>query len=520
MLDSLLTEAARRAIDGAAILAARAGAPVREPEHLLWVLALDESQASEVLTRGGVTRQELTSFIPLRTSVENGDELSPAAVSETQPSIPDSPDFRRVLAVAAQIASRQGGHAQVGTEELLVGLASVESPASRFLARFGLTPQALAEPNAEPAAQSPDALSVDFDIQWQQQPEVDRTGALRILDAALNRAGEGLRVLEDFARFALDDAHLTRRLKQCRHDLRQPLAGLPLAELLRARDTQADVGARITTRSEVVRTSTAHVAQAAFKRVEEAVRSLEEFSKLWSALAAEQFERLRYRLYTLEKALFLAELNRRALGDRRLYLLVTESLCQTDLESAVRGACSGGVAMVQCREKNLPERTLVEHARRLREWARDAGAIFIMNDRADLAVAVDADGVHLGQEDLNVKEARQIVGSDRLVGVSTHTIEQARRAVLDGADYIGVGPVFASSTKEFDAPAGVDFVKQVAAEISLPWFAIGGINLDNVDQVLEAGGRRIAVSHAILAASDPSAAAKALSERLSGAAQP
>src|SRR4029077_11335298 len=118
-------------------------------------------------------------------------------------------------------------------------------------------------------------------------------------------------------------------------------------------------------------------------------------------------------------------------------------------------------------------RRVAEGTRGDRAGRRDMDALFVMNDRADLAVLADAAGEHDRQEELTVKEARRIVGPDRLVGVSTHTIEQARQAVLDGADYLGVGPVFPSGTKSFDQLAGLDFVRQVAAEIKLPWFAIG-----------------------------------------------
>src|SRR5207244_2916050 len=126
----------------------------------------------------------------------------------------------------------------------------------------------------------------------------------------------------------------------------------------------------------------------------------------------------------------------------------------------------------------------VSWGRYVREWTSAAGALFIMNDRPDLAVLTEADGVHVGQEELTVRDARRIVGPNKLVGVSTHSIEQARAAVLDGADYIGVGPVFSSGTKSFGALAGLEFVRQVSAEISLPAFAIGGIDAQNVEQVI------------------------------------
>jgi thiamine-phosphate pyrophosphorylase len=381
-----------------------------------------------------------------------------------------------------------------------------------------VTPQRLGLYGTQPAGQQVEPISIDFDIHWRDATEENRTETLRIIDAAANRAREGLRVLEDYARFALDDAHLTRRLKECRHNLRDALSALPATGLLRSRETQTDVGTQIKTQSEMVRQSPLDVAVAACKRVQEAVRSLEEFGKLWSTSAAGQLEQLRYATYTLEKALFVTEVNCRELAARRLYLLVTESLCPHGTGPAVRGALAGGAGIVQLREKDLPERRLVELGRRVRAWTREADALYIMNDRADLAVVTDADGVHVGQEELSVKEARRIVGPHRLVGVSTHTIDQARRAVLDGADYIGVGPVFPSATKSFESLAGLELVREVAAEISLPWFAIGGITAENANLVRESGATRIAVSHAILSADDPEAAARTLHERvMSGA---
>ncbi len=133
-----------------------------------------------------------------------------------------------------------------------------------------------------------------------------------------------------------------------------------------------------------------------------------------------------------------------------------------------------------------------------------------MNDRPDLAALASADGVHLGQEELSVKDARSIVGPQALVGVSTHSLEQARSAVIDGADYIGVGPTFPSGTKPFDEFPGVDLLRAVAAEIRLPAFAIGGIDATNVGQVLEAGFTRIAVAGAITTAEDVGQAAEEL----------
>jgi thiamine-phosphate pyrophosphorylase len=509
MFDDLLTEAARRALARSAALAAAGEASQREPLHLLWALALDDSEAAETLRFRGVTLEHLERLCPLPRLEEALGAASPAPGDW-----PASIEFRRVVAAAAQAAALRGRQAEIGTGDLLAALGSVESVASRVLSDLNVRVHEMSDSSFETP---PAPIDVDFQIDWRQEAAGDQNAVLRILDAAANRAREGLRVLEDYARFALDDAHLTRRLKESRHALRQALDGLPAEALLRSRDTQSDVGTAISTPSEIVRHSGADVAQAAFKRAQEAVRSLEEFSKLLSPTAAARFERLRYELYTLEKSLTLTLFNRRGLADRRLYLLATEAQCPHGLGPAVRAALAGGVSIVQLREKDMPELRLLELARRVRVWTRETGALFIMNDRADLAVAADADGVHVGQDELPVKEARAIVGPRRLIGVSTHTIEQARQAVLDGADYLGVGPVFPSATKSFNSLAGLDFVREVAAEISLPWFAIGGINADSVAAVIEAGAQRIAVSQAILSAEDPAAAAARLWEGLKSA---
>jgi thiamine-phosphate pyrophosphorylase len=513
MHDESMTEAARRALARSATLAGSCGASARDPIHLLWAVVLDESEAAETLKRVGVTRERLQQLCPLAISQDalgaEGQTTAEVAVSNSRRR--DSADFRRVLVAAGQAAGLRGRQAEVGTGDLLAALAAVESDASRALAELNVRPQTVSGAEADAA---PASLDVDFRIDWRDSSPADHTATLRIIDAAANRAREGLRVLEDYARFALDDAHLTRRLKECRHALREALAAFPAETLLRSRETQSDVGTTISTPAETVRVSPADVAQAAGKRTQEALRSLEEFGKILSATAAARLERLRYELYTLEKGLALTAFNRRELADRRLYLLATEALCPHGLGPAVRAALVGGATIVQLREKEMPERRLMELGRRVRAWTRETDSLFIMNDRADLAVATDADGVHVGQDELPVKDARAIVGPHRLVGVSTHTLEQARRAVLDGADYLGVGPVFPSATKSFDSLAGLELVREVAAEISLPWFAIGGINVENVSTVLEAGATRIAVSHAILSAEDPGAVASTLCEHL------
>jgi thiamine-phosphate pyrophosphorylase len=198
-------------------------------------------------------------------------------------------------------------------------------------------------------------------------------------------------------------------------------------------------------------------------------------------------------------------------------VLVTDSLCKASLAGTVKEATLGGATMIQLREKDCDDRTLLARARLVREVTRASDALFIVNDRPDIARLADADGVHLGQEDMPIRDARRILGEETLIGVSTHNMEQVRRAILEGADYIGVGPTFPSRTKQFEALAGLAFVREALAETTLPAFAIGGIDLSNVAQVVAAGGRRIAVSAAICAAADPRAAARQLCAALNAA---
>jgi thiamine-phosphate pyrophosphorylase len=182
--------------------------------------------------------------------------------------------------------------------------------------------------------------------------------------------------------------------------------------------------------------------------------------------------------------------------------------------AVARALAEAGVHAIQLRDKELDDRALLERARALHAILRPAGVLFIMNDRPDLAVLALADGVHVGQEELSVKDVRAIVGPKALIGVSTHSIEQARQAVLDGANYLGVGPTFPSGTKHFESFPGLGLLRAVAAEIRLPAFAIGGITAENLPQVLETGMGRIAVGQAISRAADPAAAARALLARL------
>jgi thiamine-phosphate pyrophosphorylase len=190
-----------------------------------------------------------------------------------------------------------------------------------------------------------------------------------------------------------------------------------------------------------------------------------------------------------------------------------------DLERVRRLAeetLAGGVDVIQLRDKSATDRELLRAGEIVRKATRTAQALFIVNDRADLALALDADGVHVGQDELPVGVVRKLLGPSRLIGLSTHNVEQALVGERDGADYLGVGPTFPSRTKPFDDFPGLSFIREVARQIAIPWFAIGGIDQANLKEVFDAGATRVAVSGALIEADVPGAAARSLKTMLQG----
>ncbi len=288
--------------------------------------------------------------------------------------------------------------------------------------------------------------------------------------------------------------------------------------MIDSRDTQDDVGTHIMTMSERTRENPRAVLAANFKRIAEALRSLEEYSKLIDVWLAGRFEVLRYDIYTVEKMTMTAVASHRALGEARLMVLIGGLPTLGDLTWIVEEVIAGGADVIQYREKDVPDRELLRRAREVRIITARARIPMIMNDRADLARLAGCDGVHLGQEDISIRDARRVLSTAAHIGVSTHDRPQLEAAILAGATYLGVGPVFPSPTKEFSEPelAGLSYVRLAAESTALPWFAIGGINPENIARVVEAGATRIAVSSAVVHAQSPRQAATKLKSRLDG----
>jgi len=337
---------------------------------------------------------------------------------------------------------------------------------------------------------------------------------LRLLDANYNRAREAMRVLEDYARFVLNDEMLSGFAKQLRHDLSQCIGQIPLDKRIAARDTPGDVGTRISTDTEKQRQDAAAVAQAAAQRLTEALRCLEEYSKIISADIAGRIEAMRYRSYELEKR-FMARMNLSAnFVHVRLFVLLTEKLCRGSILQVAEQVLAGGADCIQLREKDKSDAELLRLAREISKLCHRRGALFIMNDRADLAVLADADGVHLGQDDLGVDQVRKLVRPGMLIGKSTHSLEEAKAALAEGADYIAVGSVFASGTKPQVQRGGTELLGEVSDFCDRPIIAIGGITAQNAACALAAGATGVAVCQAVIATDDPAEAARTIKGQL------
>ncbi|MCT7949390.1 thiamine phosphate synthase [Ancylothrix sp. C2] len=324
---------------------------------------------------------------------------------------------------------------------------------------------------------------------------VAQNAVFRILDANLDRAREGLRILEEWCRFGLNNSSFAAECKE----MRQELAKWHSPELRAARDTLGDVGTALSHPQEERRASITDLLQANFSRVEEALRVLEEYGKLYHPQMGSIFKQMRYRVYNLESSL-MAYPRHQLLQRSGLYLVTSAA---EHLFTIVEAALQGGLTLVQYRDKESEDCERLRNAKILCNLCHRYGALFIINDRVDLALAVDADGVHLGQQDVPIAMARQMLGPARVIGRSTTNAEELQKALDEGADYVGVGPVFETPTKQGKAAAGFEYVSYAAQNCPIPWFAIGGIDMTNLNDVLGAGAQRVAVVRAIMQAEQP-----------------
>lgn len=345
------------------------------------------------------------------------------------------------------------------------------------------------------------------------------TAVYRIIDANFNRAREAARLMEEFCRFTLNNTSLSAKAKQLRHILCSTINNLNAERLICCRDIEGDVGKEMQVEGQMSRNDLSDCFTAAAKRLTEALRVLAETSKSLDADAARCFERLRFNAYELEKEIVIFSSTVLKFGKVYLYVLINISQEDDRVEvwRLAKDCITGGADCLQLRHKDLSDSAVLEIAKEFVQICGEGKVLSIINDRADIAVLTGADGVHLGQDDLSCQEIRRLQQKPMIVGISTHNIDQLKNAISQSPTYTAVGPVFSSLTKPGIKAVGLEYVREAGhllRDNKIGPVAIGGITLDNVEAVLEAGATAIAVSSAVSKADKPEELCKKLKDKI------
>lgn len=339
---------------------------------------------------------------------------------------------------------------------------------------------------------------------------------LRIIDANTNRIGEGLRLLEEYARMVLNDTGITQQLKNLRHTA----VSLPVeiqTGLLAARDSAGDVGRSMNVPGEEKRRGIPEMVIANAKRVQESLRVMEELAKTaGSELDPEKYRKARFSLYTVEKELMLKLRRYDKLEKLRgLYVIIDAAFLRgRDPAGLALEIIQSGVTVLQYRDKiNSPGDRLI-NAGKIKAACAGTGTIFIINDSLETALAVDAGGLHIGQDDIPCDVARRLLPADKVLGVSVRTAAEALKARDQGADHLGVGAIYATSTKDDASVVGPARITEIRQAVDMPVVAIGGISVENIGDVMKAGADSAAVISAVLGADDAGLAVRLLREKI------
>jgi thiamine-phosphate pyrophosphorylase len=344
------------------------------------------------------------------------------------------------------------------------------------------------------------------------------TDTFRIIDANLNRTGEGLRVIEEIARMLLNNRDISSRLKTLRHELVRTSPAFQ-KHLIESRNATTDVGRDTEVTGEEKVKDIESILVANSRRAQESLRVLEEMAKVTGVIADLDTDRLkqaRFELYSLEQEiLFLLSRQEKMKLLSGLYVVVDGQWLQgrSHLE-IVRQVIRGGVRTIQLREKTMKKNDLIPLACQIREICSENDVLFIVNDHLDIALASDADGLHIGQNDLPVATARRLLRRGQLLGCSAATVEEARTAQAEGADYLGVGAIFPTSSKSDIDVVGINRLREIKSAVNIPLVAIGGITVENVVEIMAAGAAAAAVISAVAAVASPEKAARELVKRI------
>ena len=321
------------------------------------------------------------------------------------------------------------------------------------------------------------------------QTQKDDLRIAQIIDANLDRAREGLRVLEDWARYGLGRKDIVKKLK----DFRQILGSHHIELYKNARNYTKDECNGLNHPEQFKRSYIENIIASNSSRIQEALRVLEEFSRNNNYELSKAASLMRYEIYNLEIELMNAKCNKnlnKILIDNDLYVITCE---KADLIEDIENLLIGGVKIIQYRFKKTDDSNNIKNAKIISRLCKSHGAIFIVNDRVDIALACEADGVHLGQNDLGLISARRILGFSKIIGISANNEEDIKQAIQDGCDYLGIGPIFETSTKKDKKPLGIDKLKRLTKDIEIPWYAIGGIKEENIPKLKSNGIKKVAI---------------------------
>lgn len=311
----------------------------------------------------------------------------------------------------------------------------------------------------------------------------------RIIDANINRVSEGLRVIEDIQRFIYGDEDLSKRLRELRHEVRKSFYS---KELLENRNSVEDIGLCISKNTNLdEKHNLQDLLTSNFKRVQEGLRSIEEALKIIGYYKESKiYEGIRFEAYDLEKKV----LPRKVILDTDIYAILCEEFSKGRSNVEVtKELIQSGVKIIQYREKYKNNKEIYEECKEIRNLTKENGVTFIVNDHISIGLSVKADGIHIGQDDMPIEEVRRMA-PDMIIGLSTHNKNQAKEAVDKGADYIGVGPIFYTTTKkDIEKSEGLEYLKWIKENINLPYVAIGGIKEGNIDAVKDNGGYCVAM---------------------------
>jgi len=321
----------------------------------------------------------------------------------------------------------------------------------------------------------------------------------QIIDANLDRAREGLRVLEDWARFGLSKEKYVERIK----NFRQILGKNHLKVYKQSRNHIEDKCKGLSHQEQINRKSPEQIISSNSGRVQEALRVIEEFSRIHNKKLSEIASEIRYEIYTLEidlLSLTKCKKSEELLRENDLYVITNQ---KENLLEIIEEILIAGVRIIQYRFKTGTDKNHLQEAIQIKNLCKKYNSLFIINDRVDLVIASNADGIHLGQDDLDLKTARKLLGYSKIIGISANNEIDISNALKDGCDYLGIGPVFKTETKKNKKPIGIENIKTLTKDLNIPWFAIGGIKSNNISYLKRNGFKKVALVSQLMDSEDP-----------------